>query len=64
MLPPFPMVLFVIFISKIIKIQHMGSLPTLCYKGWLAIAKLKPLSLFIALLLMLKKALDNVKMEK
>ena len=33
-------------------------------KGWLAIAKLKPLSLFISLLLMLKKALDNVKMEK
>ena len=33
-------------------------------KGWLAIAKLKPFSLFIYLLLMLKKALDNVKMEK
>ena len=33
-------------------------------KGWLAIAKLKPLSLFISLLLMLKKALDNVKTEK
>ena len=33
-------------------------------KGWLAIAKLKPLSLFISLLLMLKKALDNVNMEK
>ena len=31
---------------------------------WLAIAKLKPLSLFISVLLMLKKALDNVKMEK
>ena len=33
-------------------------------KGLLAIAKLKPLSLFISLLLMLKKALDNVKIEK
>ena len=33
-------------------------------KGLLAIAKLKPLSLFISLLLMLKKALDNVKKEK
>ena len=34
-------------------------------KGWLAIiAKLKPLSLFISLLLMLKKAFDNVKIEK
>ena len=30
----------------------------------LAIAKLKPLSLFIFILLMLKKALDNVKIEK
>ena len=34
------------------------------HKGWLAIAKLKPLSLFISILLMLKKALDNVKIEK
>ena len=33
-------------------------------KGWLAIAKLKPLSLFISILLMLKKAFDNVKIEK
>jgi len=33
-------------------------------KGWLAIAKLKPLSLFISLLLMLKKALDNGIMVK
>ena len=33
-------------------------------KGWLAIAKLKPLSLFISLLLMLKKAFDNIKIEK
>ena len=33
-------------------------------KGWLAIAKLKPLLLFISLLLMLKKALDNGKMVK
>ena len=34
------------------------------YKGCLAIAKLKPLSLFISLLLMLKKAFYNVKIEK
>ena len=34
------------------------------FKGWLAIAKLKPLSLFIYLLLMLKKAFDDVKIEK
>ena len=33
-------------------------------KGLLAIAKLKPLSLFFSLLLMLKKALDNVKIDK
>ena len=33
-------------------------------KGWLAIAKLKPLSLFISLLSMPKKAFDNVKIEK
>ena len=33
-------------------------------KGWLAIAKLKPLLLFISLLSMLKKAFDNVEKEK
>ena len=33
-------------------------------KGWLAIAKLKPLPLFISLLFMFKKAFDNVKIEK
>ena len=33
------------------------------HKGWLAIAKLKSLSLFISLLLMLKKAIHNIKME-
>ena len=33
-------------------------------KGWLAIAKLKPHSLFISLLSMLKKAFYNVKIEK
>ena len=33
-------------------------------KGWLAIAKLKPRSLFISLLSMPKKAFDNVKIEK
>ena len=36
----------------------------LCAKGWLAIAKLKPLSLFISLLSIPKKAFDNVKIEK
>ena len=34
------------------------------FKGWLAIAKLKPLSLFISLFSMPKKAFDNVKIEK
>ena len=33
-------------------------------KGWLAIAKLIPLSLFIPLLLMPNEAFDNVKIEK
>ena len=33
-------------------------------KGWLAIAKLKPLSLLVSLLSMPKKAFDNVKIEK
>ena len=33
-------------------------------KGWLAIAKLKPLSLFISLLSILKKAFENVKIVK
>ena len=34
------------------------------HKGWLAIEKLKPLSFFISRLLMLRKALDNVKIGK
>ena len=34
------------------------------WKGWLAVSKLKPLSLFISLFLMLKKAFDNIKIEK
>ena len=35
------------------------------WKGWLAIiAKLNPISLFISLLLVLKKAFDNVKIGK
>ena len=34
------------------------------HKGWIAIAKLKPLSLFISLILMPKKAFDNVEIEK
>ena len=33
-------------------------------KGWLAIAKLKPLSLFISLLSMIKKAFYNVEIAK
>ena len=33
-------------------------------KGWLAIAKLKPLSFSISLLSMLKKAFGNVKIQK
>ena len=37
---------------------------SIMYKGWLAIAKLTPLSLFISLLLMPNKAFDNVKIEK
>ena len=32
-------------------------------RAWLAIVKLKSLSLFISLLLMLKKAIHNIKME-
>ena len=35
-----------------------------CHKGWLAIAKLTPLSLFISLLSMPNEAFDNVKIEK
>ena len=42
----------------------MVKMLNLDYKGWLAIAKLKPLSLFISLLSMLKKALNNVKIDK
>ena len=34
------------------------------HKGWLAIAKLKPLSLSVSPLSMPKKAFDNVKIEK
>ena len=41
--------------------QHLRSI---YHKGWLAIAKLKPLSLLISLLSMLKKAFDNVKIKK
>ena len=33
-------------------------------KGWLPIAKLEPFSLFISLLFMIRKAFDNVKIEK
>ena len=44
-----------------ISMSEMGNIPQ---KGWQAIAKLKPLSLFNSILLMLQKALDNVKIEK
>ena len=37
---------------------------TTIQKGWLANTKLRPLSLFIALLLMLKEAFDNARIEK
>ena len=44
---------------------HLGQLKKVFFlKGWLAIAKLKPLLLFISLLLMLKKTFYNVKIEK
>ena len=43
---------------------HLQICSKWCHKGWLAIAKLKPLSLFISLLSMPKKAFDNVKIEK
>ena len=43
---------------------HQFEWVILISKGWLAIAKLKPLSLFISLLSMPKKAFDNVKIEK
>ena len=61
------------FLTHLILVPSLGCvfLMRTCYrlikirqKGWIAIAKLKPLSLFISVLLMLKKALDNVKMEK
>ena len=61
------------FLTHLILVPSLGCvfLMRTCYrlikirqKGWITIAKLKPLSLFISVLLMLKKALDNVKMEK
>ena len=51
-------------IDKSILIQDMCIHLSVLSKGWLAIAKLKPLSLFISLLSMPKKAFDNVKIEK
>ena len=48
-------------------IDHMGQFAQdgeNSQKGWLAIAKLKPLSLFISLFSMPMKAFDNVKIEK
>ena len=43
---------------------NTGSGKRFFLKGWLAIAKLTPLSLFISLLLMPNEAFDNVKIEK
>ena len=43
---------------------NQRSVSRLSLKGWLAIAKLKPHSLFISLLSMLKKAFYNVKIGK
>ena len=44
--------------------SNTGFLFILGHKGWLAITKLIPLSLFISLLLMPNEAFDNVKIEK
>ena len=44
----------------ILVIANVNRISSVCPKGWLAIAKLKPLSLFISLLSMPKKAFDNV----
>ena len=49
--------------TTLLFICHMRVYPIVT-KGWLAIAKLKPLSLFISLLSMPKKAFDNAKIEK
>ena len=50
---------------SLIKIDSIHCLPSsLLLKGWLAIAKLTPLSLFISLLLMPNEAFDNVKLDK
>ena len=53
------------FLQRLMKIAVEAKMCPNCFlKGWLAIAKLKPLSLFITLLSMPKKAFDNVKIEK
>ena len=43
---------------------YLASPISLPRKGWLAIAKLIPLSLFISPLLMPNEAFDNVRIEK
>ena len=45
-------------------VRYGGTSKTQNWKGWLAIAKLKPLSLSISPLSMPKKGFDNVKIEK
>ena len=52
------------FSGKIDSAGKIFTRPPAATKGWLAIAKLKPLSLFISLLVMLTKPFDNVKIEK
>ena len=46
-----------------LKTWLLSPFQTILHKGWLALAKLKPLSLFISLLLILKEAFDNVTMQ-
>ena len=50
--------------AMIRKIVDIFDVSKVFSKGWLASAKLRPLSLFISLLLMLKEAFDNARIEK
>ena len=49
--------------DMLLKVENMKNNCQHClnWKGWLAIAKLIPLSLFMSLLLMPNEAFDNVK---
>ena len=53
-----------VIIIMMMKFITMASCINIWRKGWLAIAKLMPLSLFISLLLMPNEAFDNAKIEK